>query len=61
MATTKYTVNPNKSFMVVIKGPDANAGFSFTLFNSIGVIVPIIEESITTPKREIPTVRAKKN
>ena len=47
--------------MVVIKGPDANAGFSFTLFNSIGVIVPIIEESITTPKREIPTVRAKKN
>ena len=39
--------------MVVIKGPDANAGLNPNRFKIKGVIVPTNEEKITTPKRAI--------
>lgn len=44
------------SFVVVIKGPLATAGFIFNWFKTNGVIVPINEASITTANSEIDTV-----
>jgi hypothetical protein len=41
--------------VVVIKGPDANAGLNPNRFKIKGVIVPTNEEKITTPKRAIDT------
>ena len=44
------------SFVVVINGPDATAGFIFNWFNTKGVTVPIKEASITTANKESETV-----
>jgi hypothetical protein len=54
-AVVKYTAKPSKSFAVVIKGPDATAGFILNLSKMIGVIVPIREASITTDNKAIAT------
>jgi len=43
-------VSPSKSLIVVMNGPDANAGLNPNLFINIGVTVPTKDENITTQK-----------
>ncbi len=43
----KYIPNPNKSFVVVMKGPDAKAGLNPNRLRIRGVIVPM-KDAITT-------------
>ena len=57
-ATMKYIARAIKSLVVVIKGPEANAGLKFNLFKIIGVIVPNKDETITIEKREKDTMNA---
>ena len=44
--------------MVVINGPDANAGLKFNLSKTIGVIVPNKDDTITIENNEMDTIRA---
>ena len=44
--------------MVVINGPDANAGLKFNLSKTIGVIVPNKDDTITIENNETDTIRA---
>lgn len=55
LTVKKYTPSPSKSFMVVIKGPDANAGLNPNLLSMSGVAVPTKDANITTAKSEIET------
>ena len=57
-ATPKYTAKPNKSLAVVIKGPEAKAGFIPTLSKTKGVIVPITEANKTTKNKALDTTVA---
>ena len=52
----KYTAKPKISLKVVIKGPEAAAGFMSNLSNIIGVMVPESEAKSTTQAREIDTI-----
>ena len=53
----KYVVRPNRSLIVVINGPDANAGLNPNRLRMSGVTVPTKEENNTTPKSAIETTK----
>lgn len=50
-------VNPNKSLVVVMNGPDAKAGLKPNRLRISGVMVPTKEENSTTPKSAAETVK----
>ena len=56
IATKKQIARAIRSFVVVIKGPEARAGLNFNLFKIIGVIVPKIDETKTIENRDIETI-----
>lgn len=51
--------SPNKSLVVVIKGPDASAGLKPTLFSNNGVTVPKNDAINTTKNKAIETIMDK--
>lgn len=50
---------PNKSFVVVINGPEANAGLKPNRFKISGVMVPMKEAKSTTQKSAMETTKFK--
>lgn len=54
----KYTARPIKSIVVVIKGPDANAGLNPNLSKTSGMSVPNKEANNTTENKATPTTKA---
>lgn len=58
VATPKYIIKASISFIVVINGPDADAGSIFNLLSISGTNVPIIADTAIELKIAINTICA---